>query len=95
MYMKVLADQLRASKTECMFSNTLVNHLMYADDLAIFSPRSAGSQEMLNICSEYGVKFDVTYKRKKNVVLICKRKGDKDLNFPSFYLASPALTVSN
>lgn len=44
--------------------------------IAIFSPSSAGFQEMLNICTEYGVKFDFKYNSKKSVVLICKR--DKD-----------------
>ena len=94
-YMNDLSEQLRASKTGCMVGNILVNHLMYADDLAIFSPSSTGFQEMLNICTEYGVKFDVKYNSKKSVVLICKTKGDKDLTFPSFYLSGQALTVGN
>lgn len=49
---------------------------MYADDLAMFSPSSAGFQDMLNICTEYGVKYDVKYKSKKNVALSCKTKGN-------------------
>ena len=52
-YMNDLSEQLRASKTGCMVGNILVNHLMYAEDLAIFSPSSTGLQEMLNICTEY------------------------------------------
>ena len=39
-YMNDPSDQLRASKTGCMVGNVLVNHLMNADDLAIFSPSS-------------------------------------------------------
>ena len=72
---------------------TLVNHLMYADDLAIVSPSSAGFQQLLNICSDYGVKFDVKYNPKKSVVLICRSKGDKHLIFPSFYLSEQEISV--
>ena len=38
---------------------------MYADDLAILSPSSAGFQQLLNICSEYGMKHDVQFNAKE------------------------------
>ena len=66
---------------------------MYADDLAIISPSSAGFQELLNVCSDYGLKFDVRYNAKKSVVLICRCKGYKDLCFPDFYLSGQKLSV--
>lgn len=76
-----------------MIGNTLINHFMYADDLALISPSSAGFQHLLNICSDYGVEFDVKYNAKKSVVLICRTKGDKDLCFPLFYLSGQELSV--
>ena len=68
---------------------------MYADDLAIVSPSSAGFQHLLNICSEYGVMFDVKYNAKKSVVLICRSKGDQKLTFPVFYLSGQVISVSS
>ena len=68
---------------------------MYADDLAIVSPCSAGFQQLLNICSEYGLKFDVKYNAKKSVVMICRTKEDQKLNFPVFYLSGHTLSVCN
>ena len=68
---------------------------MYADDLAIVSPSSAVFQQLLNICSEYGVKYDVQYNAKKSVVMICRTKEDRDLNFPAFYLSGQLLCVCN
>ncbi len=48
-----------------MLGNTTVNHYMYADDLVVFSPSSAGFQQLLNICSDYGIRYDVQYNTKK------------------------------
>lgn len=93
--MNDLSEQLRACRTGCLVGNALLNHLMYADDLAIFSPSSTGLQEMLHVCSNYGLTYDVKYNCKKSVVLLCKSKGDKDLTFPSFYLAGQVLPVSD
>ena len=78
-----------------MIGNTLINHLMYADNLAMLSPSSTGFQQLLNICSDYGVEYDVNYNAKKSVVLICRTKGDKDLHFPDFYLSGQVLPVCN
>ena len=76
-----------------MIGNSLVNHFMYADDLAILSPSNAGFQQLLNICSEYGIKHDVHFNAKKSVVLICRTKGDKELYFPDFYLLGQVFDV--
>ncbi len=62
---------------------------MYADDLVIFCPYSAGLQQMLKICSEYGVEFDV----KKSDVMIIKVKDDRKFYFPQFYLSGKVLNV--
>jgi len=68
---------------------------MYDNDLAIFSPSSAGFQQLLNICPEYEVKFDVLYNAKKSAVLICRTKVDKDLCLPDFYLLGQVMSVCN
>ena len=64
-------------------------------DLAVVSPSSssAGLQELLNICSNYGVNFDVNYNAKKSSVMNCRVKEDTDLTFPSFYLSGQVLPV--
>ena len=82
-------------ETGCLIGNTLLNHLMYADDLAIMSPSTVGFQQLLDTCSEYGVEFDVQYNAKKSVVLICRTKEDQKLHFPMFYLSGQSLCVSN
>ena len=95
LYMDELSVKLSKCMTGCMIGNSLVNHFMYADDLAIVSPSSAGFQQLLNICTEYGVKYDVKYNAKKSVVMICRTRRDQALSFPSFYLSGQALSVCN
>ncbi len=55
-----------------MIGNTLVNYIMYADDLVVFSPSSAGLQQLLNLCSDYGLEHDILYNPDKSVVMICR-----------------------
>ncbi len=92
-YMDDLSHQLGACRTGCVIGNTLLNHLMYADDLAIFSPSSAGLQQLLNICSEYGINHDILYNARKSMVMLCRTKEDRDLTFPNFYLAGQMLNI--
>ena len=91
--MDELSRRLNGCNIGCMIGGMLVNHLMYADDLVTFSPSSAGQQELLNICSDYGVEFDIKYNSSKSAVLICRTKQDKWLNFPVFKLSNDCLEV--
>ncbi len=92
-YMNELSEELSDCRTGCMLGNTTVNHYMYADDLVVFSPSSAGFQQLLNICSDYGIRYDVQYNTKKSVAMICRTKDHRDLNFPDFYLSGQVLNV--
>ena len=49
LYMNDLSVQLNMCRTGCVLGNTLLNHFMYAYDLAILSPSSTGFQQLLNI----------------------------------------------
>ncbi len=88
LYMDDLSVQLSGSKTGCIINNTVINHFMYADDLATLSPSNAGFQQLLNICSEYGVNYDAKYDAKKSVVMLCRCRDDEELNFPAFHLST-------
>ena len=93
LYMDDLSKQLNECKTGCMVGDNLINHMIYADDLAVLSPYSAGLQQLLRICTKYGFLFDIMFNSKKSVVMICKTKDDQKLTFPSFSLAGEVLEV--
>ncbi len=64
-YMNELSNKLNGCKVGCLISELLINHLMYADDLVIFCSYSAGLQQMLKICSEYGVELMLNLTQKR------------------------------
>lgn len=78
LYMDDLSKQLNACNTGCMISNRKVNHLMYADDLVVFCPSSAGLQQLLNVCSVYGADDDIklnfpVFKLSNSNLISCNR----------------------
>ena len=93
MYMNDLSLILNASGTGCRIGDALINHLMYADDLVIFSPYSAGLQQLLRVCTQYGDDFDIKYNAKKSKIMIVRSRGDRQSTFPDFYLSGTALSV--
>ena len=46
-YVDDLSTNLSACRTGCSVGNTNVNHSMYADDLAVFSPSSVGLRYLI------------------------------------------------
>ncbi len=94
LYIDDLSKQLNACDTGCTIENKQVNHLMYADDLVVLSPSSAGLQQLLSICSVYGVESDIKYNANKSVEMICCTEEDQTLKFKALKLAHNDLVVS-
>ena len=91
-YMNDLSLSLNMCRTGCRFGDTLINHIMYADDLVILSPCTAGLQQLLRICSQYGDECDIKYNAGKSKIMIVRSRDDRRSPFPTFYLAGTALT---
>ena len=68
-YMDDLSLQLKRCGTGCIVGNSIINHLMYTDDLVIFCPCSAGLQQLLRVCSQYGIDFDIKYNATKSNIM--------------------------
>ena len=92
-YMDDLSSQLNKTNTGCLVGESIVNHLMYADDLVLLSPYSAGLQQMLRVCSQYGIDHDIKYNAKKSHIMIVRSNQDRKLTFPTFYLSGSPLGV--
>ena len=65
---------------------------LYMDD-DVMSPYSAGLQQLLRVCSNYGLQYDIKFNVKKSVVTIARMKEDRMLCLPSFYLSGQELNV--
>ena len=90
-YMDDLSRRLNTCRTGCMVGDCLINHLMYADDVVVWSPCTAGLQELLNICTQYGIDHDIKYNSKKSNILIVRSGDDRQSKFPVFSLSGSAL----
>ena len=54
-YMDDLSNKLNDIKVGCTIGATLINHIMYADDLVLLSPSAMGLSLLLSVCSAYGI----------------------------------------
>ena len=74
-YMDVLINELESSGIGCKFYDNYVGCLVYADDIILLSPSQYGMQTLLNICSNFAIKFDLKYNVKKSFAM---RVGKRD-----------------
>ena len=80
LYMDHLSGELKECSTGCLVGDRLINHMLYAGDLVVLSPSSAGLQQLLRICSQYGIiMYDIQFDSTKSVVLIARTKEDRKL----------------
>ena len=65
-YIDQLSKDLNRVPAGCYIGNTLVNHIIYADDICCFSPSVAGLQDLLAVCDSFSYKNGIVF----NVVVI-------------------------
>ena len=69
-YMDELLLQLKQKGIRCYIGDYFVGALSYADDLALLCPSLVGLQEMVHVCEEFGVEFDMSYNPKKTKCIL-------------------------
>ena len=94
-YMDDLSLKLNACKTGCMFNGLVINHLMYADDLVIFSPSVTGLKMLIDACEQFGNANDVKYNSLKSCLMTFRCNKMKQYVFPKFYLNNNELIESD
>lgn len=72
---------------------TTINRLMFAGDLVIFCPYSGGLQQLLMICSQYGLDHDIKCNAKKSNIMTVRTKEDGKLLFADFALSACVFKV--
>ena len=71
----------------------LINHIMYADDLVLISPSSAGLCQLLCECEKFGINHDVKYNAKRSAVMLFRYATLKGCFIPEFKLKGVTLHV--
>ena len=90
-YMDDLRNKLNNVNAGCTIGSSLINHLMYADDLVLMAPSSVGLSLLLSVCSEYGIEHDIKYNSTKSNVMIFSCKKLKDIHIPIVLLNGETL----
>ena len=74
----VYMDDLSVNFNKLNYAGTIMNHMMYADNLCVFSPSLSGLRKLTDCCAEYGNMFDITYNANKSFCMVIDNKlGDK------------------
>lgn len=92
-YVDDLSIALNQTGIGCKINNVIVNHLMYADDLVLIAPSSAGLQKLINTCELFGSSHDIMFNTKKSATMIVRSALLRKSQLPSFYLAKEAIPV--
>ena len=70
LYMDDLSQKLNKHKIGCIMNSQTVNHIIYADDIVVFSPSLSGLQCLIDECSEYINSMSLTINSKKTKCMI-------------------------
>ena len=92
-YVDDLSVILNSQKIGCSIRNLIINHLMYADDLVLICPSSAGLQTLMEVCQKFGKENDLIFNSKKSAILPFMPDGKKNLRIPRFYLNKESVPI--
>ena len=68
--------------------DTIINHMLYADDICIISLSSSGLQQLLNICNDNCKLHDLTLNAKKSMCMYFSIHRNKHGGLPVIYLGN-------
>ena len=58
-YMDDLSGALNLCQSGCISGNSVINHVVYTDDLVVFCPLAAVMSKLLKACEDYGLDHDI------------------------------------
>ena len=85
-YVDDLSINLNSFNIGCVITDIIINHKMYADDLVLISPSSAGLKILLNACHQFGMQNDIKFNSKKSAIMPFLPEDKKKYRIPTFEL---------
>ena len=64
-----LSIHLHKQPIGCSVGGTVINHMLYADDIVLFAPSAKGLQKLLDISHTYGCNHDIEFNPSKSSVM--------------------------
>jgi len=81
-YLYDLSTELNNIKTGCYVGEVLLNHLMFVDDICVFSSSVQGLQSILDVCQAYAESHGIIFNCSKTVCMTFKAKSAKSTVTP-------------
>ena len=92
-YVDDLSSQLNKLKVGCVLGESIINHLLYADDIALISPSSAGLKKLLTVCEKFGKENDMLFNASKSAIMLSKSSLMPYFHIPIFNLNGNSINV--
>lgn len=70
-YIDVLSTAITKINTGCQLNIKIINHLLYADDIVLFSPSLAGLRKLLDASSSIALSLSIKFNPEKKTVCMC------------------------
>ena len=80
LYLNDLSNSLNKEHIGCMIGGMRVNHVMYADDVALVSPSFSGMQRLVEVCADAAQKDDLVFNPAKSNLLILGNKAKSGIS---------------
>ena len=90
-YMNEVSVNFNKLQIDCFYAGTIMNHMMHADDLCVFSLSVAGLRKLTDCCAEYGNMFDITYSANKSFSMVIDNKPEDKKNIHSVVINNHTL----
>ena len=88
-----MSAHLKKLNIGCAMGNMVINHLLYADDIVLISPSSAGLRKLLAVCEQFGIDNDLLFNASKSAIMVFKSNYMSNFNIPKFYLNGNAISI--
>ena len=94
-YVDKLSRRLSKYNIGCAIGMSILNHLMYADDLVLISPSTLGLSKLITECEGFGLEFDIRFNSSKSAIMFIKPNNMPNMRFPEFKINNEIISVVN
>jgi len=92
-YLDDLSNELNNIKAGCYIGEVLLNRLIFADDICVFSPRVRWLQRILDVCRAYAESHGIMFNCYKTVCMTFKAKNAKITATPVLKLGGQYVNI--
>ena len=93
-YIHDLLVKLNKIKAGCYIGNSLLNHILFADDLGCFSPSLDGLQLLVDACFEFAAKNDIIFNCEKSFGILSASLRKKFYGTPQLTLQTKLISLN-